>query len=318
MRPGHGRPALTALTIAAFAASGATASAVPLDTSSVTDTTGVRAPSVGLPSTPQVQAPQLPSTPQVPSLPSAPSLPSTPSVPQVGGQLLDSAPSVTESMPVVPSTSSAPAAGEGAGTSGSSSSGGSGSRSEEAPPTRAERRANHFEQEVRELRSCLAVLTARERQFASMRAGVPFGRPMSRGEVARRLGISLRLARQLERSALHSLRAAARADRCGRGEPVGFGPAPLAMKASLETMIATQSAGATSVASSDSDSSRGGGSGSAPGTNVVASVFEQGPGMAGLGGSLLVENPSVSSVAVGFGILLILAAAAHLYRRRLA
>lgn len=325
MRPGHGRPVLTGLTIAAFAASGATASAVPLDTSSVTDATGVQTPSVSTPqvpqvSVPQVQTPQLPSTPQVPSLPSTPSLPSAPSVPDAGGELLDTAPSLTtpEPVPVVPSTSSAPTEDQ-ATASGDGSGSGAGGADGEAPQTRAAWRANHFEEEVRELRGCLAALSARERQVASMRAGVPFGRPTSRAEVARRLGISTRLVRELERSALNSLRAAARADRCGSGGSASaFAPAPLAMKGSLETVITAQAAGTATVASSGADDAeRQEGSAGLPGTNVVASVFEEGPGIAGLSGSLIVENPSVSSVAVGFGVLLLIASGLHVYRRRI-
>lgn len=328
MRPGHGRPVVIGLSIAAFTASGATAAAVPLDTSSVSEATGVDVPQLSAPQVeapqvevPQVQAPQVqaPRLPSAPSVPSTPSVPSGPSAPDVGG-VLESAPSLSspQTAPSSPSAGTlATAGGQASASSGGAEAGsgtGGGERAQ-GQQARAAWRADRFEAEVKKLRGCLAALTATERQVASLRAGVPFGRPMSRAEVARHLDISRKLARQLERSALNSLRAAARADRCGPGEPPAFTAAPLAMKGSLETITATRASG-TSVASGEGGDS--GDDGRSSGTNVVASVFDQGPGMAGLAGSLLVENPSVSAVAVGFGVLLITAAALHVHRRRAA
>ncbi len=157
-----------------------------------------------------------------------------------------------------------------------------------------------------------------------MRAGIPFHRPMSRAEVARELGISRERTRELERSALGYLRAAARADRCAPGGAGAFTGAPGAMNGTLETIAVSGTmsvSGATAtraVPLADADDPAGlsrAGDGSY-GIDLVSGVFEWRSRMAAVGGSLMLENPGASAAAIGFGLLLLVGGAAHVHRRR--
>jgi hypothetical protein len=173
---------------------------------------------------PPVDLPALPTPPLLPELPSLPGVPSAPSLP--------SAPPGAPAVPGAPSVSGpagTPAA-PGAGARGSAPGGGasgSGTGSQEARPSQRSPRAR-YEQRLRRTvsryRGCLAAVDPDSRRVLKLRAGID-GRPLSRGETARRLDTSTRQVARLERRGLRRLQTLGRGGACRGGSGGGGAPA---------------------------------------------------------------------------------------------
>jgi DNA-binding CsgD family transcriptional regulator len=95
---------------------------------------------------------------------------------------------------------------------------------------------------VAKLEACFYALSRRERRVIVLRAGLGGRRPHSRSEVARRLNISRRGVRRVERRALGRLRLTARRDGCtaGAGDGRAEAPSPTRLIGSVEGAAAVQ------------------------------------------------------------------------------
>jgi hypothetical protein len=193
-------------------------------------------PSVNLPPAPSVpQLPPVPNTPSAPQLPSTPqleplsSLPNAPpSVPQAPDLPNPQAPASPRTGPVQgapaptapngePASAATPAS---SATSANSQGSGPGARAASAHgKVRTDSRqssARRLRKRVERLQGCFYAISGFERHVLRLRAGLGGQGALSRAEVAQRLRVSTTRVRRSERHAFRRLRAADRADGCGR------------------------------------------------------------------------------------------------------
>jgi hypothetical protein len=124
-----------------------------------------------------------------------------------------------------------PGAAGGAGV-GTGAPGAAGAASLRLPPTLSAAGAKHLRSTLELLEGCMSAIPPLDRQVLGMRAGSPGVAPLSRPQVASRLGVSTRQVRLSERRGLSGLRVAA--EQTGCAGPVGgpfavsaIGPLPL-------------------------------------------------------------------------------------------
>lgn len=198
---------------------------------------------------------------------------------------------------------------------------GSGSGDRGKPRSRKERR---FEAAVRELQGCLPALSALEWSIAVTRTGIYRGRPAGREEVARRFEISVRRVRELERTILMELRAAA-ADGCDRfaAPPTAttLGVPPFLSITSLERAPEVATYVEVEDGSRASNGSQGSGDGGTDGVRPaivdVAGFFREqvgGLGVAGPLAAMAVDTLSLPALILGLALLLV-AAVVLVWRR---
>jgi hypothetical protein len=259
-------------------------------------------PTARLPEAPSL--PELPSLPSVPQ-PSTPSLPSTPSAPSLpsgsgGGSPSGSGPSLP-SLPSVPGSRSAggsggpggggssaggSVAGGGSGTAGggtqgggASSAGGKGgsvgkARSAQRPRPLSRRT---LRSEVRRFRGCLGRLPALERRVLILRTGVDGLLALSRGQVARRLGVSVGRVVRLERSGVRHLRKLGRGG-CRGSASAGTGTFAVATGAAIPLATTTGHRLLLDKAFGDSGGDEDGGGGSGGGGGSAGDDGSKGGG----------------------------------------
>jgi hypothetical protein len=120
---------------------------------------------------------------------------------------------------------------------------GAGAAALRLPATLSADGARHLRSTLELLEGCMSTIAPLDRQVLGMRAGSPGAAPLSRSQVASRLGVSTRQVRLSERRGLTGLRTAA--EQTGCAGPVGgpfavsnIGPLPLLALASADGVVA--------------------------------------------------------------------------------
>jgi hypothetical protein len=164
--------------------------------------------------------------------------------------------------------------GSGGGIFGSGAAGGRGGGG--LPPTLSAAGAKQLRSALELLEGCMSAIAPIDRQVLGMRAGAPGAAPLSRSQVAAKLGVSTRQVRLSERRGLSGLRTAA--EQTGCAGPVGGGP--FAVSGIGPLSLATLGAAPGALAAAQGARADGG--------NYVAARQAQPGGtspLAGLGGS---------------------------------
>ena len=235
---------------------------------------------------PQVEVPRLPAAPDV-GAPPAPrvEVPAPPDVPSTGGSLLSGG-----------GSGEAPAPGYEGGSSEGAAGGDNGGRRSGRASSRERARAvlRRFADGGPELRRCLGLLGPVARAVVVLRAGLGEAPRMTTAQVARRLDLSARGVRRVERRAVRTLTRPKARDRCGDMDAVGAaggGSGPSMFGRDLDAVgdLFAAASGPGAAGSSDEvavkAASATGGEGSADGEGGGGSGF--GVGIDGEGGPIV-------------------------------
>ncbi len=170
-------------------------------------------------------------------------------------------------------------------------------------------------QAIQQYGACLHVLTTRQRRVLRLRAGVGPAEPATRVEVARRLDLSVRRVRRVERRGLRVLKSAGRRG-CAEAAPSVTEEEAFAIGGAVGVVltggVASGSAGAPGSSPADGrDDSTGGGKGDAAGSSgsnesggvkgIAATGAPPATGSTGIALTLLVVL-LISACVLGLGL----------------